>query len=152
MRKIVLLFFSLFLLMACLPVFDSMEQMWIENQTNDTILIGNAHYNTIDSVKWFLVCKEAKFDSTWTKIDDIGNLVFSRDGLIPPDSLGCYARTTLFGHSQDHKGYFFIIKLENAKKYSWKEICEKQLYDTMVVTQEMLENNKSRIFEYKGGK
>lgn len=136
------------LLISCLPVFDSMEQMRIVNRTNDTVLIGNAKYNNIDSVKWFLECWGTKYDSTWTEIDNMGNLKVSKNDLIPHDSMGCYGETTLFGQNKDHKGYFFIIKQENAKNYSWKEICRYKLYDTLVVTREMLE--PENIVEYRG--
>lgn len=140
------------ILSSCLFVFDSMEQMRIINRTNDTILIGKADYNIIDSAQWVINRWWAKYDSTWTRTNHMGTLEISKGDLIPHDSAGCYAATTLLGHSKEHKVYFFIIKYEIAKKHSWKEICEKQLYDTMVVTQEMLNENKSRIFEYKGGK
>ena len=136
------------LLISCLPVFDSMEQMRIVNRTMDTILIGSAKYNNIDSVKWFLECWRAKYDSTWTRTDILGIFEISNDNLIPHDSMGCYGETTLFGHNKEHKGYFFIIKQENARIYSWKEICRNKLYDTLVVTREML--GPENTVEYRG--
>ena len=136
------------LLISCLPVFDSMEQMRIVNRTIDTILIGSAKYNNIDSVKWLLECWGVKYDSTWTRTDIMGMFEVGNNNLIPHDSMGCYGETTLFGQNKDHKGYFFIIKQENAKNYSWKEICRYKLYDTLVVTREMLE--PENIVEYRG--
>ena len=138
------------LLISCLPVFDSMEQMRIVNRTIDTILIGSAKYNNIDSVKWLLECWGVKYDSTWTRTDIMGMFEVGNNNLIPHDSMGCYGETTLFGQNKDHKGYFFIIKQENAKNYSWKEICRYKLYDTLVVTREMLE--PENIVEYRGNK
>ena len=136
------------LLISCLPVFDSMEQMRIVNRTIDTILIGSAKYNNIDSVKWLLECWGVKYDSTWTRTDIMGMFEVGNNNLIPHDSMGCYGETTLFGQNKDHKGYFFIIKQENARIYSWKEICRYKLYDTLVVTREMLE--PENIVEYRG--
>ena len=51
-------------------------------------------------------------------------------------------------HHLRNFSYFFIIKQENAKNYSWKEICRYKLYDTLVVTREMLE--PENIVEYRG--
>ena len=147
MKKVHLILLVSFLLISCLPVFDFMEQMQIVNLTNDTILIGNATCTKIDSVKWFLDRWEA-VDSTRTEIDNRGNLYVSGNNLIPPDSMGCYVRTSLFADSQGNKGYFFIIKLETTKNYSWNEICRNRLYDTLVVQREMLKN--SNIVEYRG--
>lgn len=139
----------LFFLISCLPIIDFKEQMKIINLTNDTILIGNATCNKIDSVKWFLDRWET-VDSTWTEIDDCGSLYVSGNNLIPPDSMGCYVRTSLFADSQGNKGYFFIIKLETTKNYSWNEICRNRLYDTLLVQREMLKN--SNIVEYRSRK
>ena len=136
------------LLISCLPVFDSMEQMRIVNRTIDTILIGSAKYNNIDSVKWFLECWGTKYDSTWTRTDIMGMFEIRNNNLIPHDSMGCYGETTLFGHNKEHKGYFFIIKQENARIYSWKEICRNKLYDTLFVTREMLGHENT--VEYRG--
>ena len=135
------------LLISCLPVFDSMEQMRIVNRTIDTILIGSAKYNNIDSVKWFLECWGTKYDSTWTRTDIMGMFEIRNNNLIPHDSMGCYGETTLFGQNKEHKGYFYIIKQENVRNYSWKEICRNKLYDTLIVTREML--GPENIVEYR---
>ena len=147
MRKIPFWTLNIFLFISCLPVFDSMEQMRIVNITNDTILIGRADYNNIDSVKWFLDRWLARYDSTWTTIDNMGNLEISKNDLISPNSMGCYANITLFEHNQEHKSYFFVIKLETARNHSWHDICRNKLYDTLVVQREMLK--EGNIIEYK---
>ena len=49
---------------------------------------------------------------------------------------------------QDNNGLFFIIKLETARNHTWDEICRNHLYDTLVVTREMLEQTGNKI-EYK---
>lgn len=147
--RILLLMTTIYVLfISCLPVFDSMEQMRIVNRTNDTVLIGNAKYNNIDSVKWFLECWGTKYDSTWTEIDNMGNLKVSKNDLIPHDSIACYGETLLFEQNKEHKGYFFIIKLKTANNHSWKEICRNKLYDILVVTREML--GPQNIIEYTG--
>ena len=78
------------LLISCLPVFDSMEQMRIVNRTIDTILIGSAKYNNIDSVKWLLECWGVKYDSTWTRTDIMGMFEVGNNNDIPHDSMVCY--------------------------------------------------------------
>ena len=150
-KKLLLLIVTSFiLLISCLPVFDSLEVMRIINCSADTIVIGSAHCYNIDSVRWVVERFHAKFDTTWTKIDNMGCLKVCENDLIPPDSMGCYAEPTLFGYSQEHKGYFFIFKLKDIKEHSWNEIRQKQLYDTMVVTREML--GEKGIIEYKGNR
>lgn len=151
MRKIPFWTLNIFLFISCLPVFDSMEQMRIVNLTNDTILIGRADYNNIDSVKWFLDHWGAKYDSTCTTIDttidNMGNLEICQNSLIPPDSMGCYASASLFGHQQEQKIYFFVITLETARNHSWNDICSNKLYDTLTIQREMLK--KGNIIEYR---
>ena len=157
MSKYLVIPLSLLLFISCLFVFDTMEQMRIVNRTNDTILIGRADNNDIDSVKWFLDRWWTEFDSTLiaidtsgsiehSMIDSMGNIYISNNDLIPPDSMGCYARTTLFDNNSEHKVYFFIMKLDVMKKYSWKEICRNHLYYTLVVQREMLK--EGNIIEY----
>ena len=41
--------------------------------------------------------------------------------------------------------YFFIIKAETAKNYSWKEICDNKLYDTLVVQRKMMKDRSIKI-------
>ena len=68
---------------------------------------------------------------------------------IPQDSTADYAESgTLFSHNKEHKAYLFIIKLETARNHTWAEICRDQLYDTLFVTREMLDEG-NRI-EYHG--
>ena len=74
----------------------------------------------------------------------------NKSNLIPHDSTGHYFETTLFGKNIEHKGYFFIIRFENIKNYSWEEICRYKLYDTLVVTREML--GPENLVEYRGSK
>ena len=66
-ESMILMFLVQVLQNSCLPIFDSMEQMRIVNRTCDTILIGSAKCNNIDSIKWLLECWWTKYDSTWNK-------------------------------------------------------------------------------------
>jgi hypothetical protein len=75
------------------------------------------------------------------------NLWFNKSNLIYPDSLGSTGIIYLIEYK---KGYFFIIELQIARNHTWEEICKNHLYDTLVVTQEMLKQG-NRI-EYHGNK
>ena len=128
--------------------------MYIVNNTKDTILIGTAEYaeyNIIDSVKFFL---PGDWNSDeWTEFDGYDYLIIGNLNLIIPASAGCYNSTAVsygprLGSKNGEKAYFFIIKLNTAKNYSWKEICRDKLYDTLVVTREML--GPGNIIEYTG--
>ena len=95
---------------------------------------------------YFLPRGGSKYDSTWTEFNGKGKLELSEINLIPSDSTACYAvfNAPFFYDSQDQKGYFYIIKLENAKKYTWGEICRDTLYNKLVITQEMIEQVKTQ--------
>ena len=77
-----------------------------------------------------------------------GMLDICKNDLIPPDSMVSYAEKGKLFHSSEKKGLFFIIKLETARNHTWDEICRNHLYDTLVVTREMLERT-GNIIEYK---
>lgn len=144
-RKLIVALAILFLISCIPPVCNRRETMRIINQTRDTILIGRANCNCIDSVFYFISLYGAKYDSTWTKKDSFGNLEISKNDFIPPDSIGCFEATSVFEPSLEHKGYFFIIKAETAKNCSWEEICEKKLYDTLVVQRKMMKDRSIKI-------
>ena len=116
------------------------------NHTNDTILVYFARHNDIESVEydvsigWFF---ELKFDET-------GKIIFDKNyGVIASNSKGRYCRPIhrrqLF---RNNNGYFFIIKVETARNYTWDEIRKNRLYDTLIVTNEMLRKNDWRIDYY----
>ena len=144
---------------SCIPGWCSMEVMSIKNCTTDTLLIGASFCNNIDSINTneyggrlrFLSRTWAKWDSTWTVIDEKGMLLISNNDYIPQDSTADYAESgSLFSHNKEHKGYLFVIKLETARNHTWAEICNEHLYDTLFVTRKMLEQG-NRI-EYHGNK
>ena len=145
------------LLVSCIPGWCTMEVMGIKNCTADTLLIGASSCNNIDSIYVneyggrfrFLSITGAKWDSTWTSIDDKGMLKISNNDCITHDSTADYAESgALFSHNKEHKSYFFIIKLKTARNHTWFDICKNHLYDTLVVTREMLKQG-NRI-EYHG--
>ena len=153
--SLILIIFCVFYLVSCIPVICSNRaSMYIVNNTKDTILIGTAEYaeyNIIDSVKFFL---PGDWNSDeWTEFDGYDYLIIGNLNLIIPASAGCYNSTAVsygprLGSKNGEKAYFFIIKLNTAKNYSWKEICRDKLYDTLVVTREML--GPGNIIEYTG--
>ena len=152
---VLLMTFCMLLLDSCIPGWDTMERMSIKNRTTDTLLIGASFSNNIDSVYIneyggrlrFLSRTWAKWDSTWTEINDKGMLEIRMNDYIPQDSTADYAVAgALFSHNKEHKAYFFIIKLETARNHTWAEICRDRLYDTLFVTREMLD--EENLIEY----
>ena len=154
MKKTIIPIVILYSFVSCLPVFDFAESMRIKNCTIDTVIVGASFSSSIDSIYMgeygrfrFYDRLGAKLDSTWTVMNNKGMLDISKNELIPPDSMAAYAEPgRLF--KRDNKGLFFIIKLETARNHTWDEICRNHLYDTLVVTREMLEQTDN-IIEYK---
>ena len=153
MKKIILLFSCSLALISCV-ICSSRSSLYIKNCTNDSILICTtelAKYNIIDSVKFFL---EGDYNSDLrTEFKDSIGQKFGSLNIIPPDSSGCYVAVTAsngtyMGVKLYERGFFFIIKLETSRNHTWEEICRNHLYDTLVVTQEMLEQT-GNIIEYK---
>ena len=150
MKKTIIPIVILYSFVSC--VLDTMESMSIKNCTKDTVIVGASFSSSIDSIYMgeygrfrFYDRLGAKWDSTWTVMNNKGMLDISKNELIPPDSMAAYAEPgRLF--KRDNKGLFFIIKLETARNHTWDEIYH--LYDTLVVTREMLEQTGNKI-EYK---
>lgn len=145
-----------FLLLSCLAICESRSCMYIFNNTKDTILIGisgyNAKYNVIDSVGYFLDKDSADYREQWTELDGGKKLKLGSSNLIPPHASGCYdAWSTYYGPrlggDNGQKGYFFIIRLDDARNYTWDEICKKKLYKMLVVTGKMLEQGNVINYE-----
>ena len=145
MKKIFLLVISASLsLMSCI-VYDSVSCMGITNRTNDIILICSSKYNNIDSVEYCF-----GFDVLPIEFDDTKRMMINNDDiLVLPDSVGRYCerefRRNFFRYNEDNKGYFFIIKLETVRNYTWDEIGKNKLYETLIVTREMLKENDWKI-------
>lgn len=141
-------------------VMDYVCPMHIINHTNDTILIGFGRNNIIDSTKRFMpsdIGDTLTFkgetilyrESVNTQFYGKGKLSIGKDDLIPPDSsAGYHEPHHLFIDRPNQTGYFFVIKLETARKHTWEEICRDTLYDTIVITQDMLKQGNR--FDYWG--
>lgn len=105
-------------------VFDTVYPIYLTNHTKDTILIGYAHYNTIDSVKTFLPSYTGdtlafKSGFVFTEFNGKEKLSIGKHDLIPPDSTAGYHEPhPLFFRNQDQAGYFFIINLETARQHT----------------------------------
>lgn len=154
-KSIIIFYVATLVTSSCIPAMDVQSTMYITNKTKDTILIGYsvdyARYNKIDSVGIFLNTDDNLGEST--EFNNMQHLKIGSRNLIMPDSSGVYRAWAAsygprLGADKRQKGYFFIIKLDDARKSTWDEICKLQLYDTLVVTQDMLK--EGNIVEYKG--
>lgn len=159
MKKVFILLIVLSLtLVSC--VIDFAYPMHVTNHTNDTILIGFGRYNIIDSTKWFMPSDTRDTlafkgdtvvyrESVNTIFNGKGKLSIGKDDLILPDSsAGYHEPHPLFIDQPNQTGYFFVIKLKTARKHTWEEICRDTLYDTIVITQDMLKQGNH--FDYWG--
>lgn len=153
--RLFVLLIVLFTLFSCISVFcDSRTSLYVVNSTEDTVLIGSsayAEYNVIDSVIGFL--HRNFWSGEQTTFNGKGRLNIGNMNIIMPDSIGCYNRSAncygpRLGGDNARKGYFFVIKLKIAENNSWEEICRYKLYDTLVVTREML--GPENLVEYRG--
>ena len=134
-------------------VIDFVYPMHIINHTNDTILIGFGHNNIIDSTKRFMPSDTRDSivfrESVMTEFNGKGKLSIGKHDLIPPDSSASYHEPHhLFIDRPNQAGYFFVIKLETARKHTWEEICRDTLYNKIVITQEM--QKQGRHYDYWG--
>ena len=135
-------------------VIDSVYPMHIINNTNDTILIGYGHNNIIDSTKWFMYSDTGdslafKLGYVMTRFNGKEKLSIGEHDLIPPDSsAGYHEPHPLFLDWPNQTGYFFVIKLETARRHTWEEICRDTLYDAIAITQDLLKQGNR--FDYWG--
>jgi len=142
-----MIFIGMIVFISC----DFGHSMKMVNHTTDTILIGSANYNNIDSIQYFImpdICWEQ--DSIRVYIDalqdpekrfgNIDEMKKIKKIYVYPDSTAIERsfNSKLFEQNDDKKGYFFIIKLDVARRCTWNEIRDKRLYDSLIVTREML--------------
>ena len=145
-RKLVFTATTMLLLVSCLPVFDTVPLMRIVNRTCDTILVGRAYCDNIDSITHFVETLER--DTTEVRLKLKEDLRIVRRNLIAPDSFAIADARISSG--QNGKGYLFILKYNTTKNHTWDKICKDRLYDTLFVTRDMLDE-RNRI-EYHGKK
>jgi len=155
-KQILLLFVLAFLLSSCIPPYCvSQRCIAIENKTSDTLLIGYSKGDSshvVDSVKYFVsntnpvpMDSSSPQDSSaianrFSEIKSRDDKVIGDNILIAPDSLALYSAPAYFIIKDGKRAYCFIVKIDDARRYSWGEICDRHLYDTLIVTKEMLEN------------
>lgn len=141
---IALLASAVIFLVSC----DFGEGILIENQTKDSVIICYSNDCCIDSVKYPIEYAGAG----WNPIDTLTfnqkfrkeeKLIVTNAVIIPPDSAGSYHTFNchLFYDNPEHKGHFYVIKLEDARNHTWGEICRDSLYGMMVVTRAMAEQS-----------
>lgn len=134
---------SVFLLTMCLlsacipPVCSTRHVARFKNCTNDTVYIGGAFYDNIDSLydqlsPGYNIKANSGLDTTgislWKEI------YFSSDEFVYPDSMCLMNADVLFFNTDIDTCYFFLIKMKDAKKFSWDEIRAKKLYHKSIVT------------------
>lgn len=140
--KIVLAFTlqDIVLLTACIPVCHTVYPIKVKNCTSDTLIIGGTCYYSIDSIP-FLYART-----------NVGSMVIKgcrtreiKGSFITPDSIGITSKAIVLDKDFGYKGYFFIIKLEDTRKHTWNFICKNKLYDVLVVTKQMADENGDLI-------
>ena len=137
-------------LSSCIPAMDSVTWVNFKNCTNDTLIIGESDYDNIDSV-WFdyihinRLSKEpllASIDSILLACND--TFIYCDRVITPkesaemerekmtayPDPIFLFEDIALFNRTDTN--YFFLIKFNDAKNYSWDEIREKKLYNKWI--------------------
>ena len=156
MKKIILLAtLALPLFLSSCLVASVLVPVPLTNHSNDSILVFVSRVeNNIDSVRVGL--------RSVLRFDEAGKIVFdeTRDVTNP----GAEGSFRVFGHRplfllwatrgirrqafHHRNGYFFIIKLETVRNYTWDEIRKNRLYNTLIVTRETFRRNGWRIDYY----
>lgn len=133
-------------LSSCIPIFDSYTAIPFKNCTNDTLFIGTSSYDNIDSVDCLLfpyynIIANSTIDTTnislWEDkiINQNGSTIyiqFRKDHFVYPDSICIRSANRLFEDTDTC--YFFLVKWNDAKNYSWDEIHAKKLYKRWITT------------------
>lgn len=131
---------------SCIPVFDSFTAIPFKNCTNDTLFIGASSYDHIDSVDCPLfphynIIANSILDTTDISLweDKIKSqdgcsvyIKFRKDEFVYPDSICVISANYLFKDTDTC--YFFLVKWNDAKNYSWDEIRAKKLYKRWITT------------------
>ena len=106
-----------------------------KNCTCDTLYIGISHSDNIDSIDW-QISPDLFPDYFNNNVDTIGISLwkgFESACYILPDSSCAINRYYLFFNGETDTCYFFLIKMSDAKKYSWDEIRANELFRKLVV-------------------
>lgn len=124
-------------LSSCILIIHTRVLAVFKNCTNDTVYIGASHYDNIDSVDeqvspHYNIVANSGLDTT--DISLWKGMSFHSDSFMYPDSLCSIDADYLF-HNAD-TCYFFLIKWESAKRFSWDEIRAKKLFRRWIVTRD----------------
>lgn len=141
----------LYLVSSCLPFGYYKRSVEFKNCTGDTLIIGHSYFDAIDSVHCQIL---PAYDIPGIEeLDSINvpvNKELSLRGIIAvfPDSTCCEDSVYLF--SRKDTCYFFLIKFEDVKRNSWKDICAKKLYHKWMVVRDKNGNlDKDIRYEYE---
>lgn len=126
-----------FCVISCIPVWDTRVAVVFRNCTNDTLFIGVSHYDNIDSVDFMLfphynILANSNVDTTNVSLWQREFFENKKDFFVYPDSL-CSISVPSLSCIPD-TCYFFLIKYDDAKRYSWDEIRAKKLFRKWIVT------------------
>lgn len=131
---------------SCIPTFDTYHAETFKNCTRDTIYIGVSHYSCIDSIDnqfypHYNIQVNGSVDtadvSLWNhKIQtyEYGSVYIKpyNDCFILPDSLCDIDGDYLFQDTDTC--YFFLVRLQDTKRYTWDEIRKLRTYRQRVIT------------------
>ena len=123
------------MMISCIPSVCSSRHVAIfKNCTDDTLLICVSRYDCIDSILLELspLYRQASNDIDTITITQWEETSIKRNDFVFPDSL-CVTDAEALFVSQD-TCYFFLVKWNDAKNYSWDEIRAKKLYKRWITT------------------
>ena len=137
MKKTIIPIVILYSFVSC--VLDTMESMSIKNCTKDTVIVGASFSSSIDSVYMgeygrfrFYDRLGAKWDSTWTVMNNKGMLDISKNELIPPDSMAAGIIFTTHWLSPEKCWNGRVIKLNTSEENEGRKIKKSrgQVFDS----------------------
>lgn len=130
------------------PICSSRHTVWFKNITPDTLFVVMSCFNSIDSVSLALKPTNKMYNNSVCYNEDslINGWKFQLDEFICPDSMCYTSEESMFLY--DDTCYFFLVKFDEMKRYSWKEICSKKLYHKMSVVRDK-EGNFDRNIRYE---
>ena len=114
---------------SCVPILHTKELVVFKNCTTDTVYIGVSHYDDIDSVyeqayPHYDFTANNRADTTgislWERIN------FNSSCYILPDSAYSINADLLLKDADTF--YFFMVRVKDAKRYSWEKIRTKFIY------------------------
>lgn len=120
-----LIFYLLFASTSC------ERNMFFKNCTNDTLFIGASHFDNLDSVERIVFPIYSTSNSGYDTLWKSDNFCFDSRDIVYPDSICGIDYYYLFENTDTC--FFFLIKCQDANRYSWKEIRDLEKYYKWVV-------------------